>query len=63
MAAITLFTVSVPNHLNKDKCPQSGEEDLNGKPLSDLSHINDVYTDRPNQSMSYVPRLQIDIYP
>ena len=28
------------NHLNKGKYPQSGEEDLNGSTISDISHIS-----------------------
>ena len=46
--------MAFPNILrNKDKYPQSGEEPLNLSIISDISHISQVYADKPKQSMQY----------
>ena len=42
--------ILLPNiHLCKGKYPQSSEEPLHFSTTSDISHISEVYADKPNQ--------------
>ena len=42
------YQLPLPNiHLNKGKYPHSGDADLNGSRISDISHISQVYKDMP----------------
>ena len=50
-------------HVGTGKYSQSGDEDLNGSTISDISHISQVYRDKPKQSMQYAVGLQTAIPP
>ena len=44
--------MQLPNiHLNKGKSPLRGEEHLDSSTIYDVSHISQVYEDKPKQSM------------